>query len=39
VEQEITKPTAIAQLKMEDVYIFCNVIKTFWSKKMTKVEK
>jgi hypothetical protein len=28
-----------AQLKMEDVCIFCNVIETFWQRKMTKVER
>jgi len=37
--KKIGKFTIITQLKMEDVSIFCNVIETFWQKKMTKVEK
>jgi len=36
--QEITKLTTIAWLKMEDAYILCNVIETFWWRKVTKVE-
>jgi hypothetical protein len=30
---------AIAQLEMEDVCIFCNVIEIFLRRKVTKVEK
>jgi hypothetical protein len=37
--QEVIKLTTTTQLKMEDTCILCNVIKTFWHKKMTKVEK
>jgi hypothetical protein len=37
--QEVIKPTASAQLKMEDTCILCNVIETFWRRKVTKVEK
>jgi hypothetical protein len=36
--REVTKPTVATQLKMEDVCIFCNVIKKHLWKKMTKVE-
>jgi hypothetical protein len=28
-----------ALFKMEDACILCNVIKTFWQKKVTKVKK
>jgi hypothetical protein len=28
--QEVAKPIATIQLKMEDSYIFCSVIKTCW---------
>jgi hypothetical protein len=31
--QEVIKHVAIAQLKMEDAYILCNVIEIFWRKK------
>jgi hypothetical protein len=37
--QEIAKPLATARLKMEDVCILYNVIKTFWWRKMTKVKR
>jgi hypothetical protein len=37
--REVAKPTIIARLKMKDACILCNVIKTFWEKKVTKVEK
>jgi hypothetical protein len=37
--QEVAKPMAIAQLKMEDTCIFCNVIETFWQRKVIKVER
>ncbi len=28
--QEISRPTIIAQLKMEDAYIFCIIIEIIW---------
>ncbi len=37
--REIAKPIVIAQLKMEDIYILCNVIEIFWWKKVTKTKK
>jgi hypothetical protein len=37
--QKVAKLPAIARLKMEDVCIFCNVIETFWQRKVTKVKK
>jgi hypothetical protein len=37
--QEVTKPMAIIRLKMENVCILCNVIKTFWWRKVPKVER
>jgi hypothetical protein len=37
--QEVAKLTIIAQVKMEDVCILCNVIKKIWQRKVTKVEK
>jgi hypothetical protein len=30
---EVFRPITTAQFKMEDAYIFCNVIKIFWCKK------
>jgi len=36
---EVTKPMVITWFKMEDVYIFCDMIKTLWRRKMTKVER
>jgi hypothetical protein len=37
--QEVAKPMAITQFKMEDTYIFCNVIEVFLQKRMTQVER
>jgi hypothetical protein len=37
--QEVVRPMAIAQLKMEDVCILCNVIKNFYEKKVIKIER
>jgi hypothetical protein len=37
--REVVKFMATTQLKMEDACIFCNVIETFWRRKMTKVER
>jgi hypothetical protein len=37
--REVAKPTAIAQLKMEDACIFYNAIEIFWQRKVTKVER
>jgi hypothetical protein len=31
--QEVVRPTTTTRLKMENAYIFCNVIKIFLSKK------
>jgi hypothetical protein len=36
---EIARSIAIAQLKMEDAYILCNIIEMFWSKKVIKTKK
>jgi hypothetical protein len=35
----VIKFITIAWLKMEDAYILCNVIETFWRKKVTKVKR
>jgi hypothetical protein len=37
--QGVVKPMAIAWFKMENAYIFYNVIETFWWRKLTKVER
>jgi hypothetical protein len=36
--QEVTRPLDIAQFKMEDDCILCNVIEIFLWKKITKIE-
>jgi hypothetical protein len=36
---EVAKPTAIAWLKMEHACILCNVIETFWQRKLTKTKR
>jgi len=37
--RKVVRLTTIAQLKMEDVYNFCNVIKKFYQRKITKIER
>jgi hypothetical protein len=37
--QEVVRPMATAQFKMEDVYIFCNVIEIFCLRKVTKTRR
>ncbi len=37
--RKVVRPTTTAWLRMEDVYIFCNVIKKIYWKKVTKIEK
>jgi hypothetical protein len=37
--REVTKPKATTRLKIEDACILCNVIKTFWQRKVIKVKR
>jgi hypothetical protein len=37
--QEVVKPMAIARLKIKDIYILCNMIETFWRRKVIKAER
>jgi hypothetical protein len=37
--RELVKPTTIAQLKMDDVCIFCNIIEIFLMKKSNQNRK